>query len=222
MASVFTHSAASGRRQPLLWLDTRLGMSDDLSTWQARVGNYVATQPDAAKRYQRPGADDARPNWLYSSLECNMTVPDVQLNGTSGYTVLSAFMINEPTASVGQYVCASTDSALYSYQGNLEFLVTETTGSGYGNNPIIPLNAGQYVVGGGDVQAGRYPSSRSFVNNVVSTQFNREAGRSGTFANTYFLIAQLVGRIRHFLVFDYVLNDQERAYWTTRLASTPP
>jgi hypothetical protein len=182
----------------------------------------VATQPDPAKRYQRPAAGDPRPNWLHTNLESYMVVPNVQLNNTLGLTILSAFEINQPGASTGQVVGAFAEGTLYSYQGNLEFYVAESPGNSYGNNPVTPLNGYQYVVGGGDVQAGRYPSSRSFVNNVVSTQYNREAGRSAPFANSDFTIAQLVGRIRHFLVFNYVLNDAERAYWTTRLANTLP
>lgn len=221
MASVFTHSAANGRRQPILWLDTRLGMAEDCASWTARVGNYVATQPDPARRYQRPPAGDARPNWLYTNLERYMTVPAVQLNDTLGLTIIAAFEINQPEAAAGQVVGAWSDGTLYSYQGNLEFFVSESLGNSYGNNPVIPLAGGQYVVGGGDVQAGRYPSSRSFVNNVVSTRVNRESGRATRFANSDFTIAQLVGRIRHFLVFNYVLPDDERAYWTTRLANTP-
>jgi len=222
MAGTFLHTAAAGRRQPIAWFDTRLGMAADCSTWTARVGNYVATQDDPNLRYTRPGAGDARPNWLGTTLESYMDVPNIQLNGATGLTILAAFEINQPQASTGQSVVDFPDGSLYSYAGNLEFFVTEYPGSSYSSNPTAPLTGYQYVVAGGDAQTGRYPSSRSFVSNVLNSGYNRMADRTQPFADGAWRLFRLVGRLRHILIFPYVLTDAERAYWTTRLANTLP
>jgi hypothetical protein len=202
--------------EPLFWFDTNYGMSADLSTWKARVGNYTAVQPDASKRFTR--VNDSRPKWLQTTLSTGMIIPSVNLGDGQELTVIVAAEVNEPWQRTAQPIITGPDIQLYTFSNNIEFFVSD--GGSSGSNPTVVFPGYTYQVAGGDAKVGRYPSSRSFLEGKYNTTTNRDAGRTTALRNGDWTIGAHAGRIRHILAFKTVLTSDRNTYWTQLLHNT--
>lgn len=204
---------------PVAWFDASMGVSDDLSRWESRLGELVAVQPQADARFTRGPAY----GWLYSSdASRNMVIANVPFDGVPAMSALVVAKLHGLGPRLGRALLVGGDLVLYTYEHKAEFFISDRAGGG--SNPTAYVQEDTVSVIGGDAQAGRYSSSRTWVNGVLQGGYNRTGAFNGTFDNTAYTIGAAggssgYGELRHVLFFDYVLSDQQRTDWTALLLS---
>lgn len=204
---------------PLIWLDSAYGLSADFSFWQSRTGRYAAGQNDAARRFSAAIGS----NWLATGKSTYMDVPSVDLSYTDGFTFMAAVNLNnDETYYEGLQVGSVEGNGLfYVYNSAFEFYIQDAENVNTGSNPTVFFNGREPHVIGGDFLVNRYPSTTAHADGYNTSTYNRY-GRRGTRVpvRTWRVGGGVVGRIRHWLVFDFCLTDEQRLFWVNYLKGT--